>query len=137
MNKQIEIINARLTRLRKEQLMTERTRLICIVLTILCIIAALVGQCNAAGEVERIAARTKSQVRAMIAMEESSRTNYGASYIPNTYSGQSQYQEQTVVNQNINRNTVIVEQSEPYYYPVYFRQNDRQHWDAVNRAINR
>lgn len=120
--------------------MSDRVRLICIVLTILCIFAVLAGRCFAAGEVERIAARTKAQVRAMVAMEERSRTSYGDSYIPNTYSGQSQYQEQTVVNQNINRNTVIVERSEPYYYyyPVY--RNDwstRQHFYMYNQNTRR
>jgi hypothetical protein len=128
------------TRDARRKIMSDRTRLVCIVLTILCIIAVLVEKCQAEGEVERLCARYKAQVRAMVLMEERSRTSYGDSYIPSTYYGQSQSQEQTVVNNNINRNTVIVETPEPYYYyyPVYRDDwSTRQHFYQHNRNTRR
>lgn len=121
--------------------MSDKVRIICIFLVLICIILVLVEKCNAAGEMERLCASTRAQVQAMIAMEESQNQSYGDSYIPGAYSTPSQ--DITIINQNqnINRTTVVIEpQPQLYYYPVYDRpyhrglspDANRQHWDAVN-----
>ena len=76
----------------------------------------------------------------MVLMEERSKTSYGDSYsyIFGSYYEETQHQEQTVVNNIINRNdiTVVVDNPAPYYH--YHNNNrrfhvPRQHWLARNQ----
>jgi hypothetical protein len=149
--------------MKEATMISERTRIICIVLTIPCIIAVLVGNCRAEGEVERLCARSKARVQAMnhlgfrpaadisdlpqwqqIMLKSITPVqprDYGSSYVGSTYSESA---SNVIINQNqnINRNnvTVIVERSDPYYYyyPVY--RNDwstRQHFYMYNQNTRR
>jgi len=112
--------------------MSDRVRLICIILTILCIFAVLAEKCKADSFDDRVQSLI-NDAWAEAARCGPPRTNYGDTYIGSSYSAQGQDRN---VNINVNRNTVIVQTPEPYFY-YYYPANDSllywQHFNEVNR----
>ena len=73
--------------------MSDQTRLICIVLVILCIITVLMGRCNA-GDISDLPEWQQIMLRSITPVQP---RDYGSSYIGSTYSESA---SNVIINQN-------------------------------------